>query len=138
MRLNYIWMPSTLYFHMPNRHLKKQQNMQGHHAFNSRPKADSLMPGASSSETQQSPMPLSSCLPYSKKGCHTVHPALWPNGIRLCNSWTHPGKSMGIRSAPHMPEIPPDVGTRVLLLKCSILEAPTGSSNPFPFSPNCK
>lgn len=87
MRLNYIWMPSTLYFHMPNRHLKKQQNMQGHHAFNSRPKADSLMPGASSSETQQSPMPLSSCLPYSKKGCHTVHPALWPNGIRLCNSW---------------------------------------------------
>lgn len=50
--------------------------------------------------------------------------------------------------APHMPCAKPDVGTRVLvqvlLLKCSFMlyilcrEVATGSSNPFPFSPNCK
>lgn len=91
-------MPSTWYFHMPKGHIKKQPSCRAITQTNGR----RLMPGASSSETQQSPMPLSSCLLYSKKGCHTVHPAKakWDQVVQQLGS-IQSGKSMGIRSTAY-------------------------------------
>ena len=142
--LNYTWMPSTWYFHMPNRHLKKQPIMQGHHANShlSRPKADEgwcLVQVLQKLSSRQC-LFLLACR-VAQKGLPYCSPR-WATVKNPSNQ----EKSMGIRSAPHMPEIPPDVDKpgfccwNVLFWSnyISCREAPTGSSNPFPFSPNCK